>query len=100
LAAGDEAPTGVFRKFLPKAWLQKPLPNVWLMTSVETADYLWRIDEMLKAPAVAYGISVEPLLGLITLPERFLNLGKSNKNKGYWLKKSTATDDVGVSLAS
>jgi hypothetical protein len=25
-----------------------------------------------------------------------LNLGKSNKNKGYWLKKSTATDDVGV----
>jgi protein gp37 len=49
------------------------------MTSVETAGYLWRIDEMLKAPAVAYGISVEPLLGPITLPERFLNLGKSSK---------------------
>lgn len=65
-----------FRKFLPKAWLQTPRPNVWLMTSVETDQYFWRIDEMLRVPAVAYGISVEPLLGPVKVPRHFLDLGK------------------------
>lgn len=64
-----------YRKFLPQAWLQSPQPNVWLMTTVERADYLWRIDEELKAPAVVHGISVEPMLGPMKLPEHFLRLG-------------------------
>ncbi len=63
-------------KLLPTAWLQNPRANVWLMTTVEHADYLWRIQELLKAPAVVHGISVEPMLGEITLPRNFLELGK------------------------
>jgi protein gp37 len=40
-----------------------PLPNVWLGTSVESADYLWRIDELRQTPAAVRFVSLEPLLG-------------------------------------
>jgi protein gp37 len=66
-----------FSKFLPKAWLKNPRHNVWLLTTVESADYLWRIEAMMQAPAVVYGISAEPLLGPMTLPASFLKLGRS-----------------------
>jgi protein gp37 len=66
-----------YSKFLPKAWLKDPRPNVWLMTTVEHRDYVWRIDEILKVPAVVHGLSMEPLLGPITLPSSFLKLGRS-----------------------
>jgi protein gp37 len=49
------------------AKVQWPLPNVWLGTSVESADYLWRIDELRQTPAVTKFVSLEPLLG--PLPE-------------------------------
>jgi protein gp37 len=62
--------------FLPKEWLKNPKPNVWLLTTVERADYLKRIDQMMKAPAVVYGLSMEGLLGPITLPDHFWKLGK------------------------
>jgi protein gp37 len=61
-----------YRHFLPKTWLKDPRPNVWLMTTMEREDYLWRIDELLKAPAVVHGISVEPMLGQVKLPEGIL----------------------------
>ena len=36
------------------------LPNVWLGTSIETADYLWRLDELraafLTAVVASHGI--------------------------------------------
>lgn len=64
-----------FKSFLPKAWINNPLPNVWLMTTVEHPAYLWRIDELLNVPAVVHGLSLEPLLGDITLPDSFLKLG-------------------------
>lgn len=64
-----------YKKFLRKAWLKDPPANVWLLTTVENADYLWRIDEELKAPAVVHGISVEPMLGPVKLPKQFLRLG-------------------------
>jgi protein gp37 len=41
------------------------LPNVWLGTSVENADYLWRIDELRKVEAVVRFVSFEPLLGSV-----------------------------------
>jgi protein gp37 len=66
-----------FRRFLPSDWMKEPLKNVWLMTTVESEDFLWRIDELMKAPAVVYGVSAEPLLGPITLPKVFLELGKN-----------------------
>jgi protein gp37 len=65
-----------FGKLLPKGWLKDARPNIWLLTTVETSDYLWRIAELLKAPAVVHGISVEPMLGRVKLPATFLELGK------------------------
>lgn len=41
--------------------------NVWLGVSVENPDYLWRVDELMKCPAVVRFISLEPLLGPISL---------------------------------
>jgi len=45
---------------------QLPWPaNVWLGTSVENADYTWRIGELRKIPAAIRFLSLEPLLGPI-----------------------------------
>jgi protein gp37 len=41
------------------------LKNVWLGTSVESSDYLDRIDEIRKVQAVVRFISFEPLLGSV-----------------------------------
>ena len=41
------------------------LPNVWLGTSVESADYLERIDQLRPVKAVVRFISFEPLLGSV-----------------------------------
>jgi protein gp37 len=44
--------------------------NLWVGTSVEHADYLWRLDYLLKIPASGHFVSAEPLLGgLPGLPE-------------------------------
>lgn len=40
-----------------------PLPNVWLGVSVESSDYLYRIDELRQIPAAVRFLSLEPLLG-------------------------------------
>jgi protein gp37 len=45
------------------------LPNVWLGTSVENADYLSRIDVLRRVPARVRFISFEPLLGPICNPD-------------------------------
>jgi protein gp37 len=39
--------------------------NVWMGTSVENADYTWRVRELAKVPASIRFLSVEPLLGPI-----------------------------------
>lgn len=53
--------------------LSKPefprLANVWLGTSVESKDYLDRIDALRRVPARVRFISFEPLLGPITDPD-------------------------------
>ncbi|MBR1227249.1 DUF5131 family protein [Bradyrhizobium sp. AUGA SZCCT0176] len=41
------------------------LKNVWLGTSVESADYLTRIDDLRKVRAAVRFISFEPLLGSV-----------------------------------
>jgi protein gp37 len=40
-----------------------PLPNVWLGTSIESDEYCWRADELLRTPASIRFLSCEPLLG-------------------------------------
>jgi protein gp37 len=53
--------------------LSKPdfptLPNVWLGTSVESQDYLHRIDLLRQVPARIRFVSFEPLLGPIIAPD-------------------------------
>ena len=53
--------------------LSKPnfptLSNVWLGTSVESEDYVGRIDLLRRVPARIRFISFEPLLGPITEPD-------------------------------
>lgn len=53
--------------------LSKPdfpmLPNVWLGTSVESEDYLPRIDLLRQVPARIRFVSFEPLLGPIINPD-------------------------------
>ena len=41
------------------------LPNVWLGTSVESSEYLWRLGELREARAAVRFASFEPLLGPI-----------------------------------
>jgi protein gp37 len=41
---------------------EKVPDNVWLGTSIESQDYLWRIDALREAPAKVRFLSLEPLL--------------------------------------
>ena len=41
------------------------LPNVWLGVSVESADYLWRLDQLRNVSSVIRFVSFEPLLGSV-----------------------------------
>lgn len=43
----------------------RTLPNVWLGTSVENADYLSRIDALRNVPASVRFVSFEPLIGSV-----------------------------------
>jgi protein gp37 len=45
------------------------LPNVWLGTSVESPDFLDRIDVLRRTPAVVRFVSFEPLLAPIADPD-------------------------------
>lgn len=51
-----------FRRLLPAEWVSKPEPNVWVMATVETPEYGWRIEALRNTPAVMRGLSMEPLL--------------------------------------
>ena len=44
--------------------------NVWMGVSVESADFLWRVDYLRRVPAAVRFVSAEPLLGSL----RTLNL--------------------------
>ena len=50
------------RTWLTAAQLH-PSDHVWLGTSVENADMLWRVDELRRTPASMRFLSCEPLLG-------------------------------------
>jgi len=38
-------------------------PNIWMGVSVESEDFMWRIDELRRTPASIRFLSLEPLLG-------------------------------------
>jgi protein gp37 len=45
--------------------MRKPLPNVWLGTSVENANVVDRIEHLRRTPAIIRFISFEPLIGSV-----------------------------------
>lgn len=47
-------------------------PNLWLGTSVESDEYLWRLDYLLEIPAAGHFVSAEPLLSSIAGIKRYL----------------------------
>jgi protein gp37 len=61
-----------YSRFLPEEWLKIPRRNVWLMTTCESQEYVWRVDAIVKVVAVVHGVSMEPLLGPVVLPDSFL----------------------------
>ncbi|MBU0517171.1 MAG: phage Gp37/Gp68 family protein [Proteobacteria bacterium] len=46
-------------------------PNAWAMTTVESQDQIGRLDDLLRVPATVHGVSLEPLLGPVSLERRF-----------------------------
>jgi protein gp37/uncharacterized protein YeaO (DUF488 family) len=50
------------RAYYLAPYLQWP-DNLWLGTSVENEDYLWRLEYLLQIPAAGHFLSAEPLLG-------------------------------------
>lgn len=49
------------------AFETQPHPRIWLGVSVENADYLSRVDDLLSTPAAIRFLSLEPLLGPVDL---------------------------------
>jgi len=47
--------------------------NVWLGVSVENAEHVWRIQHLQRTPASVRFLSIEPLLGPITLTPALLH---------------------------
>lgn len=41
------------------------LPNVWVGTSIENAEVLWRVDELRETPGAVKFVSFEPLIGSV-----------------------------------
>jgi protein gp37 len=52
-----------YMRFLPEKWLEKPLKNVWLFTTIEDKNVLKnRLLALVETPAYKRGLSIEPLL--------------------------------------
>ncbi len=47
-------------------WAARPLPNVWLGTSIENNRWVGRADDLRATPAAVRFISAEPLLGSLS----------------------------------
>lgn len=64
-----------FRKLLPSLWVHdRPQHNVWLMTTVESKEFMWRVECLTQCPAVIHGVSYEPALGPVDF-SHYLNNG-------------------------
>jgi len=52
-----------FQRFLRPLWFTCPPPNVWILTTVESQEFMWRVEALLEVPAIVHGVSYEPALG-------------------------------------
>lgn len=53
--------------------IEWPLPNVWVMVTVENNESLWRIGELLRIPAVVRGVCLEPMQESISLRQHIFH---------------------------
>ncbi len=58
-----------FRRFLPAVIP----PNIWALTTVESPDYLWRIDSLKGCGVRTLGLSIEPLLADMPTLDEYLD---------------------------
>ena len=65
------------KRMLPKSLWNAP--NIWLGTTIESGDYLWRADAVCEVPAPVHFVSAEPLLGQLSME------GKLGQDKVNWL---------------
>jgi len=65
---------GNFVRMLPSWWIDKPLAHVWLMTTVESPEYLWRLEKLMNTPAAVHAVSWEPALAYVNFT-RYLAQG-------------------------
>ncbi|MHB1869623.1 MAG: phage Gp37/Gp68 family protein [Steroidobacteraceae bacterium] len=64
---------GNVQRMLPPAWLERPLPNVWLGATVVNQEEADRdIPKLIAVPAAAHFVSCEPLLGPIDFDHEWL----------------------------
>jgi protein gp37 len=56
---------GNYSRMLPSWWIDHPRANVWLMTTVESKEYLWRLEKLMAVPATIHAVSWEPALGYV-----------------------------------
>lgn len=47
--------------------------NLWIGTSVENGDYLWRLDYLLNIPAAGHFVSAEPLISALPELDRWIS---------------------------
>lgn len=64
-----------FKRFLPSRWVENPQPNVCGMTTVESRDYLWRVDALQCTPFASRALSCEPLLGELDIEHQLARGG-------------------------
>lgn len=55
-------------KMLPADWLTELRSNVWLGTTVESPDYLWRVYQLADVRATVHFVSYEPALAHVEWP--------------------------------
>ena len=55
--------------------------HVWLGTSVESKDYVWRAFELARIPAAVHFLSVEPMLGPVDLRALFAH----SRSPNWWV---------------
>lgn len=79
---------------------EPPHRNVWLGTSIESRDYVWRADRLRDAPAAVRFISAEPLLGPLvpSTPVAVEMCDTWTEWRGGWPDGRLATDDEGLEL--
>lgn len=64
------------------------LDHIWMGTSIETGEYVWRVDELIRAEGIKNRyVHVEPMLGPISLRDQ-LSTGKI-----HWITVGCETGD-------